>query len=102
MVTGLMEGFSREAIPQLDQCLKNSDVVVKNVEKVIADFQKTSLSSMVDATKMIAKIVKEVKESLSGCNIDKAQLEKYEKAAKSLKHPKTFVYNSGHDIVLNG
>ena len=44
----------------------------------------------------------EIKIVLKNCEISDDQLARLEKALKSVKHPKSLIYNIGKDITING
>ena len=51
---------------------------------------------------MISSLMTKIKSATADCQFDQNQLDRYEKAEHTLKHPKTFIYNAGKDIIFNG
>ena len=44
----------------------------------------------------------EIKVALKNCEVSNDELARLEKALKSVKHPKSLIYNIGKDITING
>jgi len=103
IVEGFLEGaLEAEGFDDVEKCVKDGEVIIKDAEDAISNFEKKSIQGMINGVKDIADIIKLVQAAMKDCSDLKADWSKLDKMAKTFKNPASFAWHVGGDIVHNG
>ena len=85
---GVIEGLiQKDDLPELQKCLKNTEVVQVEVSKIIAEIQKGDLTDIVQAVKDAIQLIQELPTDLQDCQTIQDDVAKIEKWAQQAVTP---------------
>ena len=104
IVSGLLKGaLDAEGFDDIEKCLGDGEVIVKDAEKAYTDFSgHPTIDEVIDGVEEIADILKEVKYGMKDCSSIKADWQKLEQMAEIFSSPTSFAYHVGKDLLING
>ena len=104
IVEGLVKGaIKAENFKSFIQCGADLTDIKDDAEKVVADFKAGGAKNIFSGLETVADMLLWARETSVECNPhNSADWSKLEALANELKHPKTFVYNVGKNLILNG
>merc|ERR1711934_272406 len=102
----IVEGFLEGAVnatnfDDLKSCIKDGETVVQDAENAYTHFRMDSLSGAIDGVKDIASAIEGISDALADCSTEGPDLDKLKQIAKEFKHPLTFAWTVGNNIVHN-
>jgi len=103
MVGGMLKGaIDAEGFSDINSCIADAEVIFKDAEEAVKDFESKDVSKIIDGVKKVADILSEVQKGMSDCSHLKADWEKLAKMAAVFSSPTTFAYHVGKDLMVNG
>jgi hypothetical protein len=103
MVGGMLKGaIDAEGFTDINSCIADAEVIFKDAEEAVKDFESKDVSKIIDGVKKVADILSEVQKGMSDCSHLKADWEKLAKMAAVFSSPTTFAYHVGKDLMVNG
>lgn len=103
MVGGMLKGaLDAEGFSDINSCISDAEVIFKDAEDAIKDFETKDVSKIIDGVKKIADILTNVQKGMKDCASLKADWAKLAKMAAIFESPTTFAYHVGKDLLVNG
>ena len=86
MISGLLEKNSD--LPPLEECIKSSNRLIQDIDTLIDNLNSTKISSIINAVKGSADLIKTIPAELAPCNIiSETELDALNKWATIFKDP---------------
>jgi hypothetical protein len=74
-VEGFLAGIlEKDQLPGVEKCVSDSQTLIPEVEKVMADVKAATITSMIEAAKILAQVAKDAPVALADCKASKSDL----------------------------
>uniref|UniRef100_A0A7S4T697 Uncharacterized protein n=1 Tax=Ditylum brightwellii TaxID=49249 RepID=A0A7S4T697_9STRA len=98
---GLLTGALEESDPLIQKCAQDGETVLETITTAVRDIEEETSESVKEGIELMGQAIQEASQDLIECKTALADAEKLEEMALSLKHPLSFVWNAGKNIVVN-
>jgi len=96
---GLAEGFVFDGT--VKECLKNSKVEIKDIEKAVKDFEKKDATDVLEGLRQLADGLKALPPALKECKASEEAVKNLVDALEQIYSPKKFLFHVGKNLVVN-
>eukprot|EP00406_Dinophysis_acuminata_P065284 CAMPEP_0179292602 /NCGR_PEP_ID=MMETSP0797-20121207/42938_1 /TAXON_ID=47934 /ORGANISM="Dinophysis acuminata, Strain DAEP01" /LENGTH=463 /DNA_ID=CAMNT_0021001715 /DNA_START=9 /DNA_END=1400 /DNA_ORIENTATION=- len=98
---GIVEGFLPNQT-QVKRCIRETDNALRDVERAVRDLERETASAVSDGLQELASAMQDLPGSLAPCRAPADKARRLADALEQLRSPSEFVFNTAHDIVVNG
>ena len=99
---GVAIGFFESAIPDLETCITEPEVVLSDFMQAVTLLEKDDVNDIIAGVKQLGVTLRAVVIALKACKATVLEIEKLEAAVASLTTPLSIIVHIGKDIIVNG